>query len=80
MADDLGAWLVAVLADAGRRRLAGLVLGSDQERALRLAAAAALRLTAGELYSGDEERAGGGGAGGRRGVPGAGAGRAAGQA
>jgi hypothetical protein len=28
-ADDLGAWLVAMLADAGRKKLVGLVLGSD---------------------------------------------------
>ena len=48
-ADDLGAWLVAVLADAGRRKLTTLVLGTDQERALRRAAAAAVQLTAVEL-------------------------------
>jgi tetratricopeptide (TPR) repeat protein len=58
LADDLGAWLVAVLADAGRRKLTGLVLGSDQERALRSAAATAIRLTAGELFPDDGELAG----------------------
>ena len=45
-ADDLGAWLVGVLADAGRRKLTALVLGSDRDRALRQAAAEAVRLTA----------------------------------
>jgi hypothetical protein len=40
VADDLGAWLVFVLAEAGRKKLTTLVLGSDQERALRQAAAA----------------------------------------
>jgi tetratricopeptide (TPR) repeat protein len=57
LADDLGAWLVAVLADAGRRRLIGLVHGSDQERALRQAAAVAVQLTAGELFPEDEGQA-----------------------
>src|ERR1035438_5736130 len=57
VADDLGAWLVGVLADAGRRKLTGLVLGSDQERALRSAATAAVQRTAGELRPGDEEQA-----------------------
>lgn len=35
VADDLAAWLVGVLADAGRRKLTRLLLGSEQERALR---------------------------------------------
>jgi hypothetical protein len=35
VADDLGAWLVGLLAEAGRKKLTTLVLGSDQERALR---------------------------------------------
>jgi len=34
--------LVFVLAEAGRKKLTTLVLGSDQERALRQAAAAAV--------------------------------------
>ena len=42
VADDLGAWLVFVLAEAGRKKPTTLVLGSDQERALRQAAAAAV--------------------------------------
>ena len=44
VADDLGAWLIALLADAGRKKLTTLVLGTDQERALRSAATAAVRL------------------------------------
>jgi hypothetical protein len=51
--DDLGAWLVALLADAGRKRLITVVLGSDQERALQQAAAAAITAAAGELSQGD---------------------------
>ena len=34
VADDLGAWLVGLLADAGRRKLTTLVLGTDQQRAI----------------------------------------------
>jgi hypothetical protein len=49
VADDLGAWLVGLLADAGRKKLTTLVLGSDQERALRRASAAAVQLTAEQL-------------------------------
>ena len=37
VADDLGAWLVGLLADAGRKKLTTLILGTEQERALRLA-------------------------------------------
>jgi hypothetical protein len=58
VADDLGAWLVGVLADAGRKKLAEFVLGTDQERALRQAATAAVGLTARELRPGDREQAG----------------------
>lgn len=50
VADALGAWLVGLLADAGRRRLTDWVLGSGQERALRQAATVAVRLTAAELH------------------------------
>jgi tetratricopeptide (TPR) repeat protein len=57
VADDLGAWLVALLADAGRKKLIELVLGTDQERALRSAATAATLLTAGELCADGDERA-----------------------
>jgi Integrase core domain len=45
-ADDRGAWLAGLLADAGRKKLTTLVLGSEQERALRQAATAAIQLTA----------------------------------
>ena len=49
VADDLGAWLVGLLADAGRRKLTTSILGTDQERALRSAARAAIQLTSEEL-------------------------------
>jgi hypothetical protein len=57
IADDFGAWLIGLLADKSRRKLSALVLGTDQERALRLAARAAAQLTAGDLRPGDEEQA-----------------------
>ncbi len=56
VADDLGAWLVGLLADAGRKRLTALVVGSDQERALRQAATAAVQATAEVLSPSDAER------------------------
>ena len=55
VADDLGAWLVGLLADAGRKKMTALVLGSDQERALRKAAAAAVKDTAAEMSSSVEQ-------------------------
>ena len=58
VADDLAAWLVGLLADAGRRKLATLVLGSDQERALRQAAEATVETTAAELAPAGGEQAG----------------------
>ena len=57
IADDLGAWLVGLLADAGRKKLTTWVLGDDQERALRQAATTAVQLTAAELRPGDDEQA-----------------------
>jgi len=57
VADDLGAWLVGLLADAGRKKLTTLVLGTDQERALRSAATAAVQLTANDLRPHDAEQA-----------------------
>jgi hypothetical protein len=57
VADDLGAWLVGALADASRRRLITLVLGSDQDRALGQAATAAVQLTARELCPQSSEQA-----------------------
>ena len=56
--DDLAAWLVGLLADAGRKKLTTLVLGDAQERALRQAAIAAVQDTAGELSPSDGQRAG----------------------
>ena len=58
VADDLGAWLVGLLADAGRKKLTALLLGSDQERALRQAAAAAIQDTAEEMSPSGGEQAG----------------------
>ena len=52
VADDLAAWLVGLLADAGRKKLTSLVLGTEQERALRAAATTAVQLTAAELRPG----------------------------
>ena len=57
VADDLAAWLVGLLADAGHKKLTSLILGGDQERALRSAATAAVQRTANELRPGDEQRA-----------------------
>ena len=57
VADDLGGWLVGLLADAGRKKLTTWLLGSDQERALRQAAAAAIQLTAGQLAPSGGEQA-----------------------
>jgi len=44
LADDLGAWLVGLLADAGRRKLTDLLLGDELDRALRQAATAAVQV------------------------------------
>jgi tetratricopeptide (TPR) repeat protein len=56
-ADDLGAWLVAVLAETGKRKLATLVLGDEVERALGQAGTAAVQSMAGDLCPGDAVRA-----------------------
>jgi hypothetical protein len=56
VADDLAAWLIFILADAGRRRLTTLVLGSEQERALQSAATAAVQRTVVELQPGNKGR------------------------
>jgi hypothetical protein len=53
VADDLTAWLIGLLADAGRRKLLAFVLGDEQERALRQACGAALTATADDLRPGD---------------------------
>jgi hypothetical protein len=57
IADDLAAWLIGVLAEAGRKKLTTLVLGSEQERALRSAATTAVQSTVTELRPGDDDRA-----------------------
>jgi hypothetical protein len=57
VADDLGAWLTGLLADAGRRKLTTFVLGTDQERALRSAATTAVQLTADKLRPDDANEA-----------------------
>ena len=57
VADTLAAWLIGLLADAGRKRLITLVFGSEQERALRSAATKAVQLTASELRPDDGARA-----------------------
>ncbi|MGO9965027.1 MAG: hypothetical protein ACLPUG_16575, partial [Acidimicrobiales bacterium] len=57
IADDLGAWLTFILAEAGHKKLTSLVLGDEQERALRLAARAAVQRTAEELRPSDEVQA-----------------------
>ena len=59
------AWLVGLLADAGRKKLTTLVLGTDQERALRQAATAAIEFTAGELDPSGGDQAGAAGDGGQ---------------
>jgi hypothetical protein len=55
VADDLAAWLVGLLADAGRKKLTALALGSDQERALQKAATVAVQDTAAELSPSAEQ-------------------------
>jgi hypothetical protein len=51
--DDLLAWLVGLVADAGRKKLITRVLGTDQERALRPAVEAAVAATAAQLDPSD---------------------------
>ena len=58
VADALGGWLVGQLADASRKKLTELVLGSEQERALRRAADAAVGATAEEVSPTGGEQAG----------------------
>jgi hypothetical protein len=53
--DDLLGWLVGLVADAGRKKLVTLVLGSDQERALRQATVAAVEATAAQLAPSGEQ-------------------------
>ena len=55
-ADDLGAWLIFILAEEGRKKLFTLVLGSKQERDPESAATAAVQRTAEELRPDDAEQ------------------------
>ena len=57
VADDLGAWLVGLLADAFRKKVTAFVLGSDQERALRRVATKAVLAIAMEVSPSSGERA-----------------------
>jgi len=57
VADDLASWLIGLIADAGRKKLTTVLFGTDQERALRSAATAAVQLTASELRPDDDEQA-----------------------
>ncbi len=57
VADDFAAWLIGLLADASRKKLTSLVLGTDQERALRHATTGAVQRTADELRPPDDEQA-----------------------
>ena len=57
VADDLAAWLMGLLADAGRQKLTALILGDAQERALRQAATAAVLSAAAEMSPSDGEQA-----------------------
>jgi len=49
IAEAFGGWLAGQLADAGRRRLGGWLLGSDQQRALQQAATAAIQAISQQL-------------------------------
>jgi hypothetical protein len=50
-------WLLEQLADVARGRLVTFLLGDEQERALRSAAATAIQLTASDFFSGDDAQA-----------------------
>jgi Tetratricopeptide repeat len=58
VADDLVSWLVGRLADAGYKKLSTALRGSEQDRALKQAATAAVQATAIEISPSDDERAG----------------------
>jgi hypothetical protein len=49
VAEAFAGWLVGQMADATRKRMGILLLGSDQERALQQAATAAFQATARQL-------------------------------
>jgi hypothetical protein len=54
VAEAFAGWLVGQVADASRKRMGILLLGSDQERALQEAATAAIRATAQQIRLGPE--------------------------
>ena len=56
VADDLAAWLIGLLADRGRKRLVTVMLGTEQERALRSVVAMAVQRTAEQLCPDDDNR------------------------
>jgi hypothetical protein len=56
VADDLGAWLIGLLAERARRKLISFVLGGEVERALHAAATTAIELTATALWADDAGR------------------------
>jgi hypothetical protein len=58
VADTLAAWLIGLLAEAGRKKLTAFVLGSQQERALQSVATRAVQLTAVDLRPGDDDPTG----------------------
>jgi hypothetical protein len=58
VADAFGTWLVEQLADAGRKKLTELFLGSEQERALQRVADVAVWATAKEVSPSGGEQAG----------------------
>ena len=58
VADDLAGWLTGLVADAGRKKLTTLALGTDQERARWAGRTAVVQLTAQELRPDDDEPAG----------------------
>ena len=58
VANAFGQWLVEQFADAGRKKLTELILGSEQERALCRAADAAVWATAVEMSPSGGESAG----------------------
>ena len=55
--DDLAAWLVGLLADAGRKKLTEFMFGDEQERALRPTASAAVQQTLHDLSPAGDEQA-----------------------
>jgi len=57
VADDLAAWLVGLLAEQSRRRLTTVLLGTEQERAVRSAATVAVQQTAKDLRPDDDGQA-----------------------